>query len=89
MKPDEIQFWFSLIDGQVPYERWGDLTKRQYYLLDKWTDKGFWEFGVSMRSGWLTPEGKEKLMSVKGERPLKPLFEGEAPDSHAVIGAAR
>jgi hypothetical protein len=31
------------------------------YILDKWTRKGWWEYGVSARSGWLTPKGVEAL----------------------------
>jgi hypothetical protein len=31
--------------------------KRAYYILKKWTDKGLYEYGVSIAYGWLTDEG--------------------------------
>jgi len=36
-------------------------VKRGYYLLDKWTRKGFWEYGVTSRTGWFTQAGKDWL----------------------------
>lgn len=33
--------------------------KRVCYLLEKWADKGWWECGVSLRTGWLTAKGLE------------------------------
>lgn len=35
--------------------------KRAYYLLDKWTNNGWWDYGVSLRSGWFTPEAPAVL----------------------------
>lgn len=34
---------------------------RSYYIGSKWTDKGWWDYGVSLRSGWLTPKGIEAM----------------------------
>jgi hypothetical protein len=31
---------------------------RARYLLDKWTAKGWYEYGVSLDLGWLTPSGR-------------------------------
>ncbi len=31
--------------------------KRTEYLLEKWVSKGWWECGVSLRTGWLTEKG--------------------------------
>lgn len=28
--------------------------KRFYYILGKWADRGWWEYGVSLRGGWFT-----------------------------------
>lgn len=60
-KPDEdllIQLIMNNPEGmRVPDDYWALLTKRQYYILDKWTRKGWWEYGVSLRSGWMTQEG--------------------------------
>lgn len=31
--------------------------KRAAYILEKWSDKGWYDYGVSLRAGWLTTEG--------------------------------
>jgi hypothetical protein len=31
--------------------------KQCLYYLEKWTKKGWWEYGVTLRSGWFTQEG--------------------------------
>jgi hypothetical protein len=31
--------------------------KRGLGILEKWTEKGWWDYGVSVRSGWITYEG--------------------------------
>jgi hypothetical protein len=38
--------------------------KRGYYLLEKWEERGWWEYGVSVRAGWFTPEGIEHFRSL-------------------------
>ena len=75
-KPDEIQFYVALLalhGGPYKSQQRGlpfadkvgaDLgmhEKRVYGLLNKWTDRGWWEFGVTMRSGWFTPEAPAEL----------------------------
>ncbi len=73
MKPDEILLLKTLYkerpkplptnDSQFVDdigERLGMHTKRTLYLLDKWTDKGWWEYGVSLRTGWFTELGLEE-----------------------------
>jgi hypothetical protein len=37
--------------------RLGVHPKRAAYLFDKWLCKGWWDFGVSPRTGWLTAKG--------------------------------
>ena len=61
MKNDEREFMRFILenDGRVPFGFWSQLTKRQYYLLEKWSDKGFWDYGVSARGGWITEEGRK------------------------------
>lgn len=39
--------------------------KRLGYLLEKWTDKGWWDYGVSARTGWFTPEGVQVLAAME------------------------
>lgn len=34
------------------------VPKRLEYTLDKWMGRGLWEFGVTLESGWFTPEGR-------------------------------
>jgi hypothetical protein len=31
--------------------------KQAWATLEKWTDKGWYEYGVTLDLGWLTPEG--------------------------------
>lgn len=31
--------------------------KQLMYYLDKWAGRNWWEYGVSLRTGWFTPEG--------------------------------
>ena len=38
--------------------------KRWQYVLSKWEKRDWWEYGVSLRYGWLTPLGKEKLTEL-------------------------
>ena len=39
-------------------------SKRFNYLAEKWTTKGYWECGVSLRTGWLTEEGVRKAIEL-------------------------
>ena len=56
--------------GKLPDGSWGKTPrdiineddfpinyKRAWYLLGKWTDKRWYEYGVSLDLGWVTPEG--------------------------------
>jgi hypothetical protein len=38
--------------------------KRAWYLLDKWSRKRWYEWGVNMELGWLTPEGINKVKEI-------------------------
>lgn len=38
--------------------------KRAGYLVDKWSTKGWWEYGVSRRTGWFTPRGIEAISKL-------------------------
>ena len=37
---------------------------RVYYLLSKWGRKGWYDYGVNVLCGWLTPEGREAAMEA-------------------------
>ncbi len=68
-KPEELALIKFVLahKGRIPSEHWDDLTKQEYGYLEKWTNKGFWEYGVSVRSGWLTREGLEAFSRDDGE----------------------
>lgn len=35
--------------------------KRMFGLLLKWSGRGWWDYGVTARSGWFTPEAPEAI----------------------------
>jgi hypothetical protein len=37
-------------------------TNRVHYVLDKWAGKGWWNYGVSLRTGWFTDAAPQQLM---------------------------
>lgn len=39
---------------------------RVLYILEKWSGKGWWEYGVSLRCGWMTQDGKAAARSIVG-----------------------
>lgn len=69
IKQDEKDFAKQVLSfgKNIPSELWDTLTKRQYSLLSKWTDKGIWNYGVSVRSGWI--EDREKLQRIANDLP--------------------
>ena len=45
-------------DYPLPVVAWSLMHHRRLYrVLEKWTDRGWWEYGVSPRTGWLTRAG--------------------------------
>jgi len=38
--------------------------KRAWYLLEKWSDKGWYDYGVTSDLGWLTNEGKSHAIEA-------------------------
>lgn len=66
MKPDELELLRQMAVRQKRESRvsanayaiqMGMPAKRCMYILSKWADKGLWEYGVSLRGGWLTEKG--------------------------------
>lgn len=70
MKPDELQFLKLMQQkGKCPLLRKHGLmprellpesglpAKRMWYLLDKWADKDWYEYGTTLDLGWMTPKG--------------------------------
>ena len=67
MKTDEKLFAMNIlctIDKRIPVPIWTYLTKREVYILDKWSGKGWWDYGVTLRSGWLTEKGINELLQT-------------------------
>lgn len=57
MKPDERAMMEIAVATGAYRDGAGDvveLTKRQSYILSKWVARGWWDCGVSLRSGWVT-----------------------------------
>lgn len=48
--------------------------KRACYICFKWTDKGWYDYGVNVLSGWLTPEGRAAALppEISGEEAEEP-----------------
>ena len=65
MIKDDEKFLRQSVVAKEPFmtraEEYGIPHKRVMYLLYKWTDRGWWDYGVSVTSGWLTDEGKEEF----------------------------
>lgn len=40
--------------------------KRACYLFEKWYDRGWYEYGVNIGLGWLTPEGAIAIRALLG-----------------------
>lgn len=75
MKDDEKQFLLDILNrGITPRDIINEPDfymhhKRAWYLLEKWSDKGWYDWGISMDLGWLTEDGifkaKEVAMTIK------------------------
>lgn len=69
-KPDELALMRRVLAHPKGWLRDGDsddlveTTKRDEYVLAKWEKRGWWDSGVSTRSGWLTPAGRAHFESV-------------------------
>ena len=87
MKSDERVFLIEFYEARnfQPYDSEGAITarelintpgfplhyKRAWYLLEKWSDKGWYDYGVTLDLGWLTPEGKEYVEQMIIEQTTK------------------
>lgn len=75
MKPDEQNFLIHILVHQGKaynseptvrriIEFIGINHKRAWYLLDKWAGRGWYEYGVCIDLGWLTPEGVAYIKQI-------------------------
>ena len=44
---------------QMPFHH-----KRAWFLLEKWSDNGWYEYGVTLDLGWLTDEGVKHVEDI-------------------------
>lgn len=54
-------------DGPMPRDcikRAGLVPKQCWRVLEKWCDKGWYDFGVCIDLGWLTEEGRAALQAA-------------------------
>lgn len=70
MKPREVQLVKDLLrltKGKSYVSTGIDIIatdKQLHYYIYKWTEKGWWDYGVSARTGWFTPEGIEHFKEI-------------------------
>jgi hypothetical protein len=53
----EAEAWW-VAKGSPPRQLWA--------VLDRWAARGWWDYGVSIRGGWLTESGREALLRRTG-----------------------
>jgi len=83
VKPDEQRFLIDIFK-KCGINRWNITVreiiespgfyiypKRAEYILRKWCEKGWYEYGTSIYSGWLEPAGKIKALELikAGDQP--------------------
>ena len=67
IKADEHEYYAAIqvkgrgVFADVVAERLGMEWNRAEYILEKWSRRGWWEWGVSIRSGWLTDTAPQYL----------------------------
>ena len=73
-KPDESAFYAALrrfgshpnVEGwKVALSETGMNDKRAHYLANKWAGRGWWDSGVTLRSGWFTDSAPQSLAEEK------------------------
>lgn len=75
MKDDEAGFMFAVAmrpagaDVRDVIRMQHMHYKRCWYLLEKWARKGWYDYGVTLDLGWLTPKG---FAEIKVDPPAKP-----------------
>jgi hypothetical protein len=90
-KPDEIRLAKYLLH-EVDQDFRTDsmlitICQRWPAVLVKWDRKGWWEYGVSLRTGWITDKGREALVyqinnTRERERKMGVEYETELHSTH-------
>jgi len=75
MKDDEKALLKAFSNSNDEYPRIRDIAahlgmpqKRLYYIVCKWADKGFYDWGTWSDLGWLTDEGKAWAIQLEIKR---------------------
>ena len=73
-KPDELKLMRAVLANggrnvattapHFLHQQLGIPENRATYLFHKWTGKGWWDWGVTPRTGWLTPEGRTAMAEM-------------------------
>lgn len=66
VKADEISLAVAVLGGvsvRDVVESGVIAPKRAWYLCNKWSDKGWYDYGVVCDLGWVTEAGKEALIN--------------------------
>lgn len=64
---DEIELTRRIVAGESAWHAidamaiQGHARRRLFGVLEKWADRNWWEYGVSVRTGWLTDAGRTAL----------------------------
>lgn len=71
MKPDEREMMRRALQREQtsPFdESCADIAhpNRVLYVIEKWSGKGWWQYGVSLRCGWLTNQGRAAFLAAPG-----------------------
>lgn len=65
IKDTEKSFFIKCWNARFDIEKLHDITfhcsKQEHYYMKKWSHKGMWNYGVSVRGGWFEIEYKDKL----------------------------
>lgn len=77
MKPDEAMFLKSCqeqcpqkLGRRLPRDIYNELGlnwKRACYLLEKWSGKGWYDYGINVDLGWMTSKGMAVEVPVPEE----------------------
>lgn len=71
IKEDEEEFIGAILLGVRPYEAeeaLGMHPKRSEYILAKWSERGWWDWGVAIMTGWITEEGWRAIRFLETSR---------------------
>lgn len=73
MKDDEKQFLIDVYNGLknklfpryiINQDNFYMNYKRAWYLLEKWSNKGWYDYGVTLDLGWVTDKGENIITEM-------------------------